>query len=299
MHVSMTGSWAINNIEYGANTIISIPSPITGIIIIGSTSMTYYNSNGNQQSVEISPTMVLSYVSICNDGTRYLYSDHRGLLSVLALRIDSSYGNGNIIIGGSNSSSSSSSSSYLGINNDNINNNNNNSNNTIDNIISSGSNIVTSIVVDMIGTTSIATSLAYLSYAILYIGSQYGDNQLIKLYPEKKMIEDDDSYDVEDDEDDRDHDQIFVDDILIDNDDDNINNNNNSDRRSKSSNSNKMSRYNDTSSSNSSRSNNNNMFEILSTYTNIGPILDMCLIEHDKHSGGQRQLITCSGAYND
>jgi len=289
--LSMTGSWAINNIEYGANTIISIPSPITGIIIIGSTSMTYYNSNGNQQSVEISPTMVLSYVSICNDGTRYLYSDHRGLLSVLALRIDSSYGNGNIIIGGSSSSSS-----YLGINDDNV-----NHNNTIDNIISSGSNIVTSIVVDMIGTTSIATSLAYLSYAILYIGSQYGDNQLIKLYPEKKMMEDDDSYDVEDDDDDddRDHDQIFVDDdILIDNDDDNINNNN-SDRRSKSSNSNKMSRYNDTSSSNSSRSNNNNMFEILSTYTNIGPILDMCLIEHDKHSGGQRQLITCSGAYND
>jgi len=287
--LSMTGSWAINNIEYGANTIISIPSPITGIIIIGSTSMTYYNSNGNQQSVEISPTMVLSYVSICNDGTRYLYSDHRGLLSVLALRIDSSYGNGNIIIGGSSSSSS-----YLGINDDNV-----NHNNTIDNIISSGSNIVTSIVVDMIGTTSIATSLAYLSYAILYIGSQYGDNQLIKLYPEKKMMEDDDSYDVEDDDDDRDHDQIFVDDILIDNDDDDNINNYNSDRRSKSSNSNKMSRYNDTSSSNSSRSNNNNMFEILSTYTNIGPILDMCLIEHDKHSGGQRQLITCSGAYND
>ena len=286
----MIGSWAINNIEYGANTIISIPSPITGIIIIGSTSITYYNLNGNQQSVEISPTMVLSYVSICNDGTRYLYSDHRGLLSVLALRIDSSYGNGNIIIGGSSSSS------YLGINDDND--NNNIHNNTIDNVISSGSNTVTSIVVDMIGTTSIATSLAYLSYAILYIGSQYGDNQLIKLYPERKMMEDDDSYDVEDDDDDRDHDQIIVDGILIDNDDDNINNNN-SDRRSKSSNSNKMSRYNDTSSSNSSRSNNNNMFEILSTYTNIGPILDMCLIEHDKHSGGQRQLITCSGAYND
>lgn len=288
--LSLTGSWAINNIEYGANTIISIPSPITGIIIIGSTSITYYNLNGNQQSVEISPTMVLSYVSICNDGTRYLYSDHRGLLSVLALRIDSSYGNGYIIIGGS-------SSSYLGINDDNV--NINNHNNTIDNVISSGSNTVTSIVVDMIGTTSIATSLAYLSYAILYIGSQYGDNQLIKLYPERKMMEDDDSYDVEDDDDDRDHDQIIVDDILIDNDDDNINNNYSGDRRSKSSNSNKMSRYNDTSSSNSSRSNNNNMFEILSTYTNIGPILDMCLIEHDKHSGGQRQLITCSGAYND
>jgi DNA damage-binding protein 1 len=38
--------------------------------------------------------------------------------------------------------------------------------------------------------------------------------------------------------------------------------------------------------------------EILDIYPNIGPISDMCLV--DSHStGGQKQLVTCSGAYKD
>ena len=238
----------INNIEYGASTIIPVPSPITGIIIIGATSITYYNSNGNQQSVEISPAMVLSYTSICDDGSRYLFGDHRGLLSVLALRIDSSYGSG--IVGSNNINNNSSSDAVL------------------------GSNVVTSIVVDTIGMTSIATSLAYLSYGILYIGSQYGDNQLIKLYPEKKNIDDDDDNN----------------DYCVDSDNSKVNGDNGG--------YNKSSKYNDTSCSSSGSGRNSSMFEVISTYTNIGPILDMSLVDNDKQ-GGQRQLVTCSGAFKD
>ncbi|RYH30099.1 hypothetical protein EON65_06265 [archaeon] len=38
--------------------------------------------------------------------------------------------------------------------------------------------------------------------------------------------------------------------------------------------------------------------EVLEVYKNTGPILDMCLVENDR-SGGQTQLVTCSGAYKD
>ena len=38
--------------------------------------------------------------------------------------------------------------------------------------------------------------------------------------------------------------------------------------------------------------------EVLATHTNIGPIRDMCLVDNDRQ-GGQRQLVTCSGAYKD
>ncbi len=38
--------------------------------------------------------------------------------------------------------------------------------------------------------------------------------------------------------------------------------------------------------------------EVLDVYKNTGPILDMCLVENDQ-TGGQRQLVTCSGAYKD
>jgi len=38
--------------------------------------------------------------------------------------------------------------------------------------------------------------------------------------------------------------------------------------------------------------------EVLETFTNIGPIVDMCLVDLDRQ-GGQRQLVTCSGAYKD
>jgi len=38
--------------------------------------------------------------------------------------------------------------------------------------------------------------------------------------------------------------------------------------------------------------------EILDRYTNIGPILDMVIVNNEQ-SGGQKQLVTCSGAYKD
>jgi DNA damage-binding protein 1 len=41
-----------------------------------------------------------------------------------------------------------------------------------------------------------------------------------------------------------------------------------------------------------------NSIEVLDQYNNIGPILDMIIVNNEKN-GGQQQLVTCSGAYKD
>ena len=37
--------------------------------------------------------------------------------------------------------------------------------------------------------------------------------------------------------------------------------------------------------------------DILERYTNIGPIVDMCVVETEKQ--GQTQVVTCSGGFKD
>lgn len=37
--------------------------------------------------------------------------------------------------------------------------------------------------------------------------------------------------------------------------------------------------------------------QIIDSYTNLGPIVDMCVVDLDRQ--GQGQLVTCSGAYRD
>lgn len=91
-------------------------------------------------------------------------------------------------------------------------------------------NQVLSLMIDTLGITSIAENLTYLGDGLVYVGSVYGDSQLIRLHSQK-----------------------------------------------------------DEKGSN---------VEIVTVHPNIGPIKDMCLVDNDKQ-GGQRQLVTCSGAYKD
>lgn len=37
--------------------------------------------------------------------------------------------------------------------------------------------------------------------------------------------------------------------------------------------------------------------QVLDSWTNLGPIVDMCVVDLDRQ--GQGQLVTCSGAYRD
>lgn len=93
----------------------------------------------------------------------------------------------------------------------------------------SNASAVTGLVLDLLGHTTIASSVTYLENGVVYIGSQYGDSQLIRLRPEADAA------------------GSFVD--------------------------------------------------VLTSYANLGPILDMCLVDGER--GGNARLVTCSGAYQE
>lgn len=82
---------------------------------------------------------------------------------------------------------------------------------------------------EMLGETSIASCLAYLDNGVVFVGSTFGDSQLVKLLPE--------------------------------------------------------------------RDEHGSYLEVLDTYTNIGPIVDFCVMDLDRQ--GQGQIVTCSGADKD
>eukprot|EP01041_Mallomonas_annulata_P009800 gene9800-20388_t len=88
---------------------------------------------------------------------------------------------------------------------------------------------VTGLSLDILGTTSTANSLCYLDNGVVFVGSQSGDSQLVKLLEK--------------------------------------------------------------------RDEHGSHVEVLQAYPNIGPILDMCVVESDRQ--GQSQVVTCSGAHKD
>ena len=96
-------------------------------------------------------------------------------------------------------------------------------------LLKNANNVVVNVAIDLLGSTSISQCLSYLDEGVAFVGSVYGDSQLIKL---KKESDADGSH-----------------------------------------------------------------IDILDTYTNIGPILDMCVVESDKQ--GLSQIVTCSGAFKD
>jgi DNA damage-binding protein 1 len=152
--ITSAGPWSQSNVEFGANLIIPVPMPLGGILLVGSSSITYIGLNTATagppagtgsgaaagqvviQSVEIAPTMITAYTCIAEDGSRFLLSDHRGALSVVV-------------------------------------------------ICTSAAGAVTSLAIDALGTTSIAENLAYLGDGLTFVGSIFGDSQLIKLQSER------------------------------------------------------------------------------------------------------------------
>ncbi|KAF6166099.1 hypothetical protein GIB67_023809 [Kingdonia uniflora] len=88
---------------------------------------------------------------------------------------------------------------------------------------------VTGLKIEPLGETTIASTISYLDNAFVYVGSNYGDSQLIKLnlHPDEKG-----SY-----------------------------------------------------------------VEVLERYVNLGPIVDLCVVDLERQ--GQGQVVTCSGAYKD
>jgi DNA damage-binding protein 1 len=88
---------------------------------------------------------------------------------------------------------------------------------------------VSEIRVEVLGKTSIASSLFYIDEGVVFVGSLFADSQLVKLLTEKSA--------------------------------------------------------------------DGSLVEVLENFANVGPVLDMCVVDTEKQ--GQSQIVTCSGSFKD
>ena len=101
-------------------------------------------------------------------------------------------------------------------------------------VVKSDGQRVQKLSLERLGETSIASTLNYLDNGVVYVGSAFGNSQLIKLHAEQCGVD---------------------------------------------------SRGNPT------------YVEVLEEFINLGPIVDMCVVDLERH--GQGQVVTCSGAFKD
>ncbi|KAL5977135.1 DNA damage-binding protein 1a [Asimina triloba] len=124
------GPWSQNNLDNGAGLLIPVPMPLGGVIIIGEETIVYCSATAFK-AIPIRPSITRAYGRVDADGSRYLLSDHAGLLHLL--------------------------------------------------IIAHEKERVTGLKIELLGETSIASTISYLDNAFVFVGASYGDSQLIKL----------------------------------------------------------------------------------------------------------------------
>ncbi|KAL3687828.1 hypothetical protein R1sor_014137 [Riccia sorocarpa] len=172
------GPWLQNNLDNGAGLLIPVPLPLGGAIIIGEQTIVYYNGSVFK-AIPIRPSITKAYGRVDADGSRYLLSDHAGMLHLLVITHDKER--------------------VLGLK------------------------------VEPLGETSAASTISYLDNGVVYVGSSYGDSQLIRLNSQADAK------------------QSYV--------------------------------------------------EVLESFVNLGPIVDLCVVDLERQ--GQGQVVTCSGAFKD
>ncbi|XP_068656195.1 DNA damage-binding protein 1a-like [Aristolochia californica] len=124
------GSLSQNNLDNGAGLLIPVPMPLGGVIIIGEETIVYCSTT-TFKAIPIRPSITRAYGRVDADGSRYLLSDHAGLLHLL--------------------------------------------------VITHEKERVTGLKIELLGETSVASTISYLDNAFVFVGSSYGDSQLIKL----------------------------------------------------------------------------------------------------------------------
>eukprot|EP01018_Ginkgo_biloba_P003844 Gb_36569 [translate_table: standard] len=125
------GPWSQNNLDNGAGLLIPVPMPLGGVIIVGEQTIVYCSASVFK-AIPVRPSITKAYGRVDADGSRYLLSDHSGLLHLL--------------------------------------------------VITHEKERVTGLKVELLGETSAASTISYLDNAVVYVGSSYGDSQLIKLH---------------------------------------------------------------------------------------------------------------------
>jgi DNA damage-binding protein 1 len=185
------GPWQCDNIDYSARKLVDVPT-IGGVLVIGISTIIYINSDGQyMHSIAMNESMILATCTIL--------SLHNDAIEIKPKK------NQRFLLG-----------DYQG--------------SLYSLMLHLDGDIVSSLSFDIIGTTSIPQSISYISNDIVFIGSVYGDSQLIHVLNEPSG--------------------------------DNL-----------------------------------EYIEVLDTYDNIGPIVDMSVVKSSTQ--GQNQLITCSGSFKD
>lgn len=126
------GPWVQSNLDSGAGLIIPVPMPLGGAIIIGEQTIVYHNG-AVFKAISMRPSITKAYGRVDPDGSRYLLSDHTGVLHLLVITHDKER--------------------VLGLK------------------------------IEQLGETSAASTLSYLDNGVVFVGSSYGDSQLVKLTP--------------------------------------------------------------------------------------------------------------------
>eukprot|EP00281_Chroomonas_sp_CCMP1168_P025534 CAMPEP_0206228886 /NCGR_PEP_ID=MMETSP0047_2-20121206/9404_1 /ASSEMBLY_ACC=CAM_ASM_000192 /TAXON_ID=195065 /ORGANISM="Chroomonas mesostigmatica_cf, Strain CCMP1168" /LENGTH=1100 /DNA_ID=CAMNT_0053652151 /DNA_START=70 /DNA_END=3372 /DNA_ORIENTATION=+ len=130
------GPWQQQGVELGATTIIPVPLPLGGALLIGEQTITHLNGDkSDTKTIPMGPTVIRAWGKIDDDGSRFLLGSHFGKLYVLVLEHDGS--------------------KVLGLK------------------------------LEVLGQTSCATTISYLDSGVVFVGSSFGDSQLIKLHADK------------------------------------------------------------------------------------------------------------------
>ena len=121
---------------------------IGGLLVIGEYSISYFNPTqpSTARSITINATIIQCHNRVDDQGVRYLLGDHKGMLYILVLILNNSPG----------SSSSHSNRQFQ----------------------------VVDLKLECLGTTSIPEAIVYLDNDHVFVGSHFGDSQLVLLHTE-------------------------------------------------------------------------------------------------------------------
>ncbi len=82
-------TWQRTDLDGTSSTLIAIPEPIGGVLVIGYHSVVYLTSQGACVNQPMDSTIIKAVGRIDNSGSRYLLGDHKGQLILLVLVLES------------------------------------------------------------------------------------------------------------------------------------------------------------------------------------------------------------------
>lgn len=127
------GPWKQQQVDVTSRILLPISKPWRGVIVFGTTSITYIEEGRVCQSLVMKETVVTSTSKIDARGTRFLVGDTRGCLHVLIL------------------------------------------------IVNDKTNAIDGLALEYLGNTTIASALCFLDSSYVFVGSCFGDSQLVQL----------------------------------------------------------------------------------------------------------------------